>query len=394
MNPGETKGSFYNVFKRELNRMISRKLYFGVCIVIPLFCIFFMSSIFGSGQMVNIPIGVVDLDQSSLSREILRSTGDVSTFKVVDHYTDLASARNAMIKKDIYAYVVIPSNFQSKLLGGQNITIPFYYHLALLSVGEKLSVAFEQFFAEVSVAPIVEAGISAGSTPYQMESFLIPVNTQSYALSNPSLDYSIYLSNPFFFVLLQVLLLVLTIYVLGIEIKFKTADQWLETANGNIFIAVVAKLLPYTIIFVLMGIFSNYVMFGLLDFPYPGTLFTLNLVTALFIIATQAFGAFIFCLFPAVSLIMCVVSMVGSLGATLSGVTFPTPFMYPIIHNLSYLFPIRHFVLINQNILYGNYGFPYIWQNVSCLFIFIMLAFLMLPHLKRAILSHKYENID
>ena len=394
MDQGEKKGAFYQVFKRELNRMVSRRLYFGVCIVLPLFLIFFMSSIFGSGQMVNIPIGVVDLDQSSLSREILRSTGDVSTFKVVKHYTDLTSAKDAMVAKEIYAYVVIPSNFQSKLLGGENATIPYYYHFALLSVGEKLSVAFQQFFAEVSAAPIVEAGINAGSDQYNMESFLIPITTASYPLTNPGLDYAIYLSNPFFFVLLQVLLLVLTVYVLGIEIKFQTADQWLETANGNIFIAVTAKLLPYTIIFIFMGILSNYVMFGLLNFPYPGTFLTLNLVTALFIIATQAFGTFIFSLFPAVSLVMSVVSMVGSLGATLSGVTFPTPFMYAPIHYLSYLFPIRHFVLINQNILYGDYGFSYMWQNVSCLFIFLLLALLILPHLKRAILSHKYEHIE
>lgn len=388
------KGPFYQVLKRELIRMTSRKLYFGVCIVIPVFCIFFMSTIFGSGQMENIPIGVVDLDQSSLSREIVRSTQDVSTFKVVKHYTDINAARDAMIRKDIYAYLVIPSNFQSKLLGHQKITIPYYYHFALLSVGEKLSVAFKQFLGNISVAPLVMAGMSAGQTQYEMESFLLPVTTQAYPLANPTLDYSIYLSNPFFFVLLQVLLLVLTIYVLGIEIKFQTADQWMAVADGNIFVAVVAKLLPYTVIFILMGILANYVMFGFLDYPHTGTLLTLNLTTALFIIATQAFGAFIFSLFPAVSITMSVISMIGSLGATLSGVTFPTPFMLPAIYYMSFLFPIRHFVLITQNILYGNYGFAYIWQNVTTLLIYPLLALLILPHLKSAILSHKYEHIE
>ena len=50
------KSPFYMVLRRELDRMVSRRLYFGVCIVLPLFCIFFMSTIFGSGQMENIPI--------------------------------------------------------------------------------------------------------------------------------------------------------------------------------------------------------------------------------------------------------------------------------------------------------------------------------------------------
>lgn len=43
-------------------------------------------------------------------------------------------------------------------------------------------------------------------------------------------------------------------------------------------------------------------------------------------------------LFPAVSLVISVVSMVGSLGATLSGVTFPVSNMYPLVRDASYLF--------------------------------------------------------
>ena len=65
------KSPFYMVLRRELDRMVSRRLYFGVCIVLPLFCIFFMSTIFGSGQMENIPIAVVDQDNTSMSREIM-----------------------------------------------------------------------------------------------------------------------------------------------------------------------------------------------------------------------------------------------------------------------------------------------------------------------------------
>ena len=56
------KHPLYNVLCRELRRMTSRRLYFGVCLVLPLFCLFFMATIFGSGQMENIPIGIVDQD--------------------------------------------------------------------------------------------------------------------------------------------------------------------------------------------------------------------------------------------------------------------------------------------------------------------------------------------
>lgn len=394
MDMVKAKGAFYKVFKRELNRMTSRRLYFGVCIVLPLFCIFFMSTIFGSGQMENIPVGVVDLDQTSASQSIIRAARTVPTFKVVKEYPDLASARNAVVEKEIYAYFFIPSDFQENLLGGRNVTITYYFHYALLSVGVELHNNFELFLSNVSLAPIVGAGQISGRTDSEMENLLLPVSTESHPLSNPSLDYSIYLTNPFFFVILQIIILLLTIYVLGIEIKFKTAEKWLKAADGNIFIAVVAKLLPYTAIFIIMGILANFVMFGIMNIPYPGTFLELNLIMALFIVATQAFGTLIFSLFPAISLVISLVSMIGSLGATVSGVTFPVPFMFPAIYYLSFLFPVRHFVEINQNILYGNYGFAYTWQNVSCLFIYMLLALLLLPRLKFAILSHKYEDIE
>ena len=110
-------------------------------------------------------------------------------------------------------------------------------------------------------------------------------------------------------------------------------------------------------------------------------------MTVLFVIATQALALFIFSLFPAVALIISIVSMVGSLGATLSGVTFPVANMYPLVRDASYLFPVRHFTEIVQTMLYSGGGFVF-------LCIFPLLALMMLPHLKRAIISHKYENIQ
>lgn len=80
-------------------------------------------------------------------------------------------------------------------------------------------------------------------------------------------------------------------------------------------------------------------------------------MTVLFIIATQALALFIFSLFPAVAIIISIVSMVGSLGATLSGVTFPVLNMYPLVRDASYLFPVRHYTEITQTMLYYGGGF-------------------------------------
>lgn len=387
------RSPFRSVLLREWQRMTSRRLYFGVCIVLPLFTLFFMATIFGNGQMENIPIGIIDQDNTATSRAIARNISAVPTFKVTKHYVNEAAARKAVQKKEIYGYLSIPPRFEQDAIAGKNATLCYYYHYALLSVGGELMAAFETSLAPVSLSPIVMEAVALGVEQDQITTFLLPVQANNHPIYNPSLDYSIYLSQPFFFVLFQVLILLITVYAVGIEIKFRTANDWLATANGNMVTAIFGKLLPYTLIFILIGWLANFVMFGILHIPFQGNWWMMNLVTAIFIIATQALGLFLFSLFPAISLVISVVSMVGSLGATLSGVTFPVPNMYPIVQDASHLFPIRHFTEIMQTMLYGGGGFIYFWPSVVILCIFPLLALLLLPHLKQAIESHKYENI-
>ena len=122
---------FAAVLRRELRRMVSRRLYFGVCVALPLFCILFMATIFGSGQMERIPVGVVDLDWTASSRSVTRTVEAVPTFRVSGHYADEQSARTATQRKEIYGYLVIPPRFETDLRGGRGATLRYYYHYAL-----------------------------------------------------------------------------------------------------------------------------------------------------------------------------------------------------------------------------------------------------------------------
>lgn len=382
------------VLLREWERMTSRCLYFGVCIFLPLFTLFFMATIFGNGQMENIPIGIVDQDNTATSRSIARNIAAVPTFKVTGHFVNEAAARQAVQRKEIYGYLSIPPRFEQDATTGQNATLSYYYHYALLSVGGELMAAFETALAPVALSPIAMEAVSLGVKEQQVVTFLLPVQASNHPIYNPGLDYSVYLSQPFFYVLFQVLILLITVYTMGSEIKFGTSKEWLAAARGNIVTAVLGKLLPYTLIFALMGLLANYVFFDILHIPFKGSWWLMNGMTLVFIIATQGLAVFLFSIFPAIAIIISIVSMIGSLGATLSGVTFPVANMYPLVRTASYLFPVRHFAEITQTMLYYNGGFVYIWSSAAILCIFPLLACGMLPHLKRAIISRKYENIQ
>lgn len=64
-----------------------------------------MATIFGNGQMENIPIGIVDQDNTATSRTIVRNISAVPTFKVTKHFVNEAAARESVQKKEIYGYL-------------------------------------------------------------------------------------------------------------------------------------------------------------------------------------------------------------------------------------------------------------------------------------------------
>lgn len=377
--------NFLNVFRRELRRMTSRRIYFASCIVLPLFSLVFMATIFGHGQMENLPVGVVDADQTFLSRSIIRMVDATPELQVTKQYANETEARKAIQRKEIYGYLLIPSGIKS---------LCYYYHNAMLSVGGELHSTFETILKQVSVTPIVTEAVGLGESQTNITSFLIPVSEEEMVSYNPNRNYAIYLTQPFFFVFLQVLLLLVTTYALGSESKFGTSDEWLQMAKGNIGIAVIGKLLPYTFIFIAIGVLANVVFFNWMKMPLPCSLWVINGITILFILATQALALLLYAIFPVLSLIISVVSMIGSLGATLSGVTFPVNFMDTPVYWASFLFPIRHFVEVVQSLLYLGGTFSNYWTNLVVLLLFILLPILLLPRLKRALLTHRYETFE
>ena len=377
--------AFLNTIKRELRRIIHRPIYWVASIVLPLFSLVFMATIFGTGQMTDLPVGVVDAENTSASRHITRMVDATPELQIIRHYSNETEAREAMQRKEIYGYLYIPAKLTA---------LCYYYHNAMLSVGGELHSTFETLLQQVSVTPIVKEAIGLGENEATLTSFLMPIAERELPTFNDTRNYAVYLSQPFFFVFLQILLLLVTTYALGSESKFGTSDDWLHTAQGSIGVAVLGKLLPYTGIFIVTSMLGNAVFFGWMQSPISTSLWTIQGTTILFILATQALALFLYAIFPALSLIISVVSMVGSLGATLAGVTFPVAFMDSPVYVASYLFPIRHFIEVVDSLLYLDGTFTDYGMNIVLLLLFILLPLLLLPRLKHALITHNYDAIE
>ena len=381
-----------NVLLREWRRMTSRRIFFGAAVVLPLFLIFFMATIFGDGQMRHLPIGIVDEDNTATSRGIVRSIAAVPTFDVVAHYANDAEAREAVKRREVYGYLSIPPRFEEAMVRGTDATLCYYYHYALLAVGGEVMSAFETALIPVRMAPIVEEAIMLGDTEENIETFLLPMTADDHALYNPSLDYAEYLAVPIFYIMFQILVLLVTLYAVGSERKdclqalpsiatsTKLTDNSPKHPEGRLSSVVLRllSLLPYTLIFVAEAMLANVVFFHWEHIPMEGDMGLFALTTVLFIVATQSVAVILYTLFPVLSLVISVVSMVGSLGATLSGLTFPLSAMSPVVQYTAKLFPVRHFTEAMQCIVYFDGGFSDCWPQLAvlCVFPLVMVALL------------------
>ena len=415
------------VLLRELRRMTSRRIYLGAAVVLPLFLIVFMATIFGDGQMRRLPIGVVDGDNTATSRGIVRSMEAVPTFGVVRHYADDAEARAAVNRREVYGYLSIPPRFEEAMMRGMGATLCYYYHYALLAVGGEVMSAFETALIPVRMAPIVGEAMALGAEEENIETFLLPMTADDHALYNPSLDYAEYLAVPIFYIMFQILVLLVTLYAVGsdepmavnfvevaalgrackqslhslnrnfgfwplaigshpdgsLHLRQKANSQQLIANRSSAFAAAVGgKLLPYTVIFTLEALLASVVFFRWEHIPMAGDWGLFALALVLFVVATQSVAVILYTLFPKLSLVISVVSMVGSLGATLSGLTFPLSAMSPVVQWVARLFPVRHFTEAMQCMVYFNGGFSACWPQLAVLCLFPLVMVALLPRLK------------
>ena len=156
----------------------------------------------------------------------------------------------------------------------------------------------------------------------------------------------------------MLLIFMVTVYSIGVEIKDRTAREWLRMSNNSIYIALAGKLLPHTVVFFIMGIFYNVYLYGFLHFPCNSGIFPMIFATLCLVLASQCCGIVMIGTLPTLRLGLSFASLWGVISFSISGFSFPVMAMNPVLQALSNLFPLRHYFLIYvdqraQRVQYG-----------------------------------------
>ena len=382
--------ALWNVMKRECQRLVSRPLYLFSMVVAPLFCYVFFTTLMGSGLPTDMPVGIVDQDQTSTTRQLSRTLDAFQQSKIVARYPTFNEAREAMQRREIYGFYYIPEGTTAQAQAQRRPTVSFYTNNTLLIAGSLLFKDMKTM-SELASGAIVQATLLAkGATEEQAMAFLQPIVIDTHPLQNPWLNYSVYLNNTFAPGVLMLLIFMVTVFSIGVEIKERTARQWLRMGHNSIWISLAGKLLPHTAVFFLMGILYNVYLYGFLHFPCHSGIGPMLLATLCLVLASQGMGILMIGVLPTLRLGLSFASLWGVLSFSMCGLSFPLMGMHPTLQALANLFPLRHYFLIYVDQALNGYPMIYSWTNYVALLLFMLLPFLVAPRLKGALIYYKY----
>lgn len=359
-------------------------------VIFPLFALFFFTSLMNDGQPLEMPIGVVDQDNTATSRNIIRRLDAFQTSNVVAKYPDPTSARKAIQRNEIYAFLYIPEGTTEGMMSARQPKVSFYYSSTTLVAGALLFRDLKTITTLSSAAVGQSTMRAKGYTESQTLAFLQPIVIDLHPIGNPWVNYNIYLSTILVPGIILLFVFLISAYSLGTEIKFGRSREWIKTAGGNVRIALLGKMLPQTLIFLTLYYIYAWYLFGHLQFPHPGGVGAILLLGLLSIFAAQGFGIFIFGLMPSLRMSMSVCSLWAVLSFSTCGAAYPVFAMDSPIEALAQLFPLRHYYMIHQMCVFNGYPLATAWIAITALVAFALLPVFVLKNIRRAMLKYEY----
>ncbi len=375
---------------RELSILRKNYIYAFCMVLFPLMVMVFFTSLMDDGLPVEMPIGIVDADNTTTTRALIRRLDAFQMSRITNSYATVAEARKAIQNNEIYGFLYFPKGTTEKLLSSRQPKISYYYSYTTLAAGALLMKDLKTI-STLGSAAVGQATMRAkGYTPEQIQTFLQPIKIDLHQIANPWTNYNSYLSTMIVPGMMMLFIFLITAYSLGTELKFNTSKQWMEMADNRIAVALFGKFLPQTLIWLAVVYCYEYYVFFHLGFPHLGSPWMLVLLGLMQVLASQGFGIFAFGLMPSLRMSMSVCSLWAVLSISMAGSAFPVMGMDRPLQSLSWLFPLRHYYMVYQTCVFN--GFPLIesWFHLAALAGFMLLPWMVVKKIKNAMLTYVY----
>ena len=380
----------YEVMMRELQILRQNHIYRFCMVLFPILVIIFFTTMLDEGLPTSMPVGIVDLDNTSTTRALERKLDGFQMSKVVAHYPSVAEARQAIQRNEIYGFLYIPKGTTSKLLASRQPKISYYYTYTTMVAGSMIMKDMKTV-SSLGSAALGQATMRAkGLTDKQIQTLLQPITIDLHQIANPWSSYNVYLTTVMVPGILMIFIFLISAYSLGTELKFATSKNWLAMADNNVTIALVGKFLPQTLIWLAIVFGYQLYVFFHLGFPHQGSPWMLVLLGLMHVMAAQGFGIFAFGLMPSLRMSMSVSSLWAVLSISMAGSAFPAMGMDAALQSLAWLFPLRHYFMLYQACIFNGFPLVEVWFHFAALLGFILLPWMVASKIKNAMLTYVY----
>ena len=341
---------FINTIKREISKIKFNKFLMVMLFIAPIVFSIVVIWTFSAGIPKNLPIAVLDLDNSDITRTITRAIDSTPSAKVRYKVENYNQGYDLIKEGKVYAIIVYPKDFKKDLNRNNTPQIVYYYNNQMILIGSIITKDIQSAVMTLTKSVDAQIRMKKGLAKDPTLSKINLIRVDEKIKSNPYLNYSYFLSYAAVAHVFQIFAVLLAVWTLGIEFKEGTTKEWLKEADNSIISAVFGKLSVYFIVlFIQMFIvYGGYVI--IYGAPFEGNILFTIFSSGIFLLAYQLIGLAFVAVLSNLRFAMSVGAFYTSLGFSLAGMTFPNMGMPLFTRFYSSLLPVRPYVnlLIDQ----------------------------------------------
>jgi ABC-2 type transport system permease protein len=334
------------VISRELQKIATNWVLLFTTIFGPVATFLLVSWMFSAAVVKDLPMTVVDLDHTQLSRKISRLLDAIPAANIVSTSNSLEEAKQKMVKGEVDAVLYIPEGLEKTIQKGMQSELALYLNNTNVVKGGMLKSQMITTISTISAGIKVQAMIRKGMTPELTVQKAQPIRPDVHLLFNPYGNYAYFLMMGILPLLAVVFIFLGTSYAVGIEMKDGTVQDWLNMAGGSTVVAMIGKLIPYLLLFFADLMFLNILLIQVMGSPLNGSLPIIICSEVLLILAYQAMAVLLLTITINLRLTLSLGSAYTMMALTFSGLTFPTLGMPLIAKLFSLVFPYTFWLKI------------------------------------------------
>ncbi len=367
--------SFIKHFTAEWKRIFQHKELSSLMLVTPLIYCLLLPGIYWHQSVKEVPVGVVDLDNSSLSREVVRRMDATEGIRMSDTFLDLEEAKVALHNHDIEGLLLLPRSFSRAFKGNQSTVAALGVTSSNLAVAGPIltsaatvaqSMASDKFRDTVS-----RRNLHRSRVAYLSNALSVDIRP----IYNPELSQLTAMTVGLIFLILQQII-IMAICWISAEEKELNSQTLPDLRIRSIMSYIMGRSMPYAGVAILLALSFFFLLLPFFGIPVGLDRLPAYILLCAFFVSTVSLLGFMMGLFFKDRItVMVVLTFYSMPGFLTSGYSWPEASLPLEMRIFGYFFPVTHFVGPMRQVILGPIGAQSYFSALTNLGIYSLICF-------------------